>query len=151
MPFWRHYFHLVWSTKNRQPLIHPEMESLLYAYLIKKAAELGVYVYAINGMEDHIHIIAAISPRWNVAKVVQRLKGASSHYVNHVLESEEHFAWQTGYGSLTLGETQRARAEAYVRNQKQHHAEDTVNEWLERTEEDNTGPTFPPVPEEPEG
>ena len=49
MPFWRLNYHLVWSTKNRESLIQPNIEQRLYGYLINKAAELGVYVYAING------------------------------------------------------------------------------------------------------
>jgi putative transposase len=39
MPFWRLYYHLVWATKNREPLIVPQIEPRLYAYLVHKAAE----------------------------------------------------------------------------------------------------------------
>mgnify|MGYP000860881525 CR=1 FL=1 len=136
MPFWRHCYHLIWATKNRQPLIQPEFETRLYDYIISKAAELETYVYAINGWYDHVHLIVAIPPTHSVAEVVKMLKGASSHYINHTLQLEEAFGWQAGYGSLTLGEKQRPIAEAYVREQKQHHAEATTNPWLERCEED---------------
>ncbi len=138
MPFWRNYFHLVWATKGRRPLIRPEIEVQLYAYLARKADELGVRTYEINGTEDHIHIVAAIPPKQSVAEVVRRLKGSSSHYVNTILKSEERFAWQRGYGCLTLGESQRERVEAYVRAQKEHHRERTTNTRLETTEEEET-------------
>jgi REP element-mobilizing transposase RayT len=49
MPFWRLYYHLVWSTKNREHFISPAVEDQLYAYIVNKAAELDVRVYAING------------------------------------------------------------------------------------------------------
>ncbi len=51
---------------------------------------------------------------------------ASSHFVNHVLRPPDHFGWQRGYGSMSMGETQRPIAVAYAQNQKQHHAQQTT-------------------------
>ena len=141
MPFWRNYYHLVWATKNREPLIQPKYESLLYGYIVNKGAEMDVQTYAIGGCADHIHLIVSIPPKHAVAYVVKNLKGASSHYVNHVLCPENiKFTWQNGYGCLTLGEKQRPKAEEYVLKQKQHHKESTTNSWLEHCEELDDGP-----------
>ena len=141
MSFWRNYYHLVWATKKREPLIQPEFEAQIYSYIVNKGAEMGIYTYAIGGVADHIHLIAAIPPKHAVAYVVKNLKGASSHYVNHVIRPAYlTFAWQIGYGCLTLGETQRPIAEAYVRMQKQHHKDQSTNRWLERCEELDEGP-----------
>ena len=140
MSFWRNYYHLIWTTKNREPLIRPEFEGQLYSYLIKKAAELGCYTYAIGGIIEHVHAVLAIPPKHAVAYVVKTLKGGSSHYVNHVIRPANRFDWQRGYGCLTLGETQRTRAVLYVQQQKQHHAESTANAWLERADEFDEGP-----------
>jgi REP element-mobilizing transposase RayT len=140
MSFWRLYYHLVWTTKERQPLIVPEIEERLLGYLIRKAAELGVYVYAINSVLDHVHLIVAIPPALAVADVVKNLKGASSHHLNHSVSLEFLFEWQRGYGALSLGERQRAGAEEYVRQQKRHHQQQTVNAWLERADEFDEGP-----------
>ena len=141
MPFWRLYYHLVWATKNREPLIPDGLEERLYAYLVHKAAELGVYVYAVNGWEDHVHLIVAIPPSLAVSEVVRRLKGASSHELNLPGGLETTFAWQRGYGALSLGERQRPDAEAYVRDQKAHHSRQGANAWLERHAEFDEGPT----------
>jgi len=126
------------------PLIRAEFEERLFGYMIRKAVEMGVIVYAINGTEDHVHAVVAIPPKQNVAAVVKRLKGASSHYVNHVICPDGHFAWQSGYGCLTVGEKQRNIAEKYVQEQKQHHASKSTNGWLERYADEDEGP-------EPEG
>ena len=138
--FWRLYCHLVWATKNREPLIGAEMEDRLYGYIVRKAADLGVYVYAINGWSDHLHLVIAIPPKHAVADVVKRLKGASSHHVNHCGGLEYEFAWQRGYGALSLGEGQRPKAVAYVQEQKAHHQRQTANAWLERCAEFDEGP-----------
>jgi putative transposase len=140
MAFWRLYYHLVWSTKNREPLIQAEIEKRLYAYIVRKAAELGCYVYVINGWYDHVHLIIAIPPKLAVADVVKRLKGASSHDLNHAAGLDHEFAWQRGYGALSLGERQRPQAEAYVNNQKAHHSQQTSIAWLERDDELDEGP-----------
>ncbi|HSM58598.1 MAG TPA: IS200/IS605 family transposase [Candidatus Sulfomarinibacteraceae bacterium] len=140
MPFWRTYYHLVWATKNRAPLIVPDVELELHGYLISKAREIGVRVYALNGWVDHVHLIVSIPPKSSVADVVKRLKGASAFHVNQLLGNEGRFAWQRGYGVLTLGERQRGRAEAYVHQQKEHHRRKTTNQWLERMDEFDEGP-----------
>lgn len=140
MPFYRLYYHLVWATKNREPLIQPEIENRLFGYIVNKAAESGVYIYAINGWDDHIHLVASIPPKHAVADVVKRLKGASSHNLNHVGGLDGSFGWQRGYGALTVGEQHRPIAEAYVQNQKEHHQKQSTNAWLERYAEFDEGP-----------
>lgn len=130
----------MWATKNREHLIVPTIEARLYAYIVNKAAELGVYVYAIKGWYDHIHLVVSIPPKHAVAYVVKRLKGASSHDLNQAGGLDYQFAWQRGYGALSLGERQRPKAEAYVENQKKHHEQQTMNAWLERYAEFDEGP-----------
>jgi len=142
MPFWRTYYHLVWATKNREPLITEKVEDRLYTYLLHKAAELEAVVYAINGWSDHVHLIAATPPHVSVAQFVKLLKGASSHDLNQQ-GLDFHFAWQRGYGVLTLGQKQRAHAEAYVRQQKEHHRQETTSAWLERSSEVDEAPSEP--------
>ena len=62
MSFWRHYYHIVWATKARRPLITAQVEVRLYGYLVSKACELETHVYAINGIADHVHLVASIPP-----------------------------------------------------------------------------------------
>jgi putative transposase len=133
-------YHLVWATKNREHLIRPEIEGRLHGYIVGKAAELGVHVYAINGWCDPVHLVVSIPPKHAVAYVVKRLKGASSHDLNDSGELGYHLAWRRGYGALSLGERQRPVAEAYVADQKQHHECQTANAWLERYTEFDAGP-----------
>ena len=143
MSFWRNYYHLTWSTKNRLPLIKPSFEAALFGYILRKAAQLEVYVYAINGTENHIHAIVSIPPKYCVSEVVKLIKGASSHYVNHSIHPTDQFAWQQGYGCLTVSEKQRSVAEEYVNNQKTHHRENKTVPWLEKQSELEEGPERP--------
>jgi putative transposase len=141
MSFWRHYVHLVWTTKHRQLFISEVIEPRLYTQMVNKSAEIDCYVYAINGMADHVHLVLAIPPKHSVAEVVKTLKGASSHFVDHVLRPVElNFEWQRGYGCFSMGHSQLSRAIAYVDLQKEHHAQQTTNAWLEQSSELDDGP-----------
>ena len=128
--FWRTHYHLVWTTKNRSPLITPEREQILYGYIQGKADAIGCIVQAIGGINDHIHLVISIPPTLSVADSVKQLKGSSAYHLNHS-QTGEWFGWQRGYGVLTVGSRQCDRAIAYVLNQKEHHQEKSTIAALE--------------------
>ncbi|MEM8640653.1 MAG: IS200/IS605 family transposase [Cyanobacteria bacterium P01_G01_bin.54] len=133
MAFWRTYYHLIWATHNRQPLIQPEYEKGLYGYIKGKADALGCILHAIGGVEDHIHLVVSIPPKLAVSEFVRRVKGGSAHYINHLSEEPGILLkWQEGYGVFSLGGKQLERAKAYVNRQKEHHAQETILAALER-------------------
>ncbi len=138
MPYWRTFYHIVWTTKHRAPLITPEIEAVIFPSIAPQAREEGAVVYALNGVADHVHLVAAIPPRIAVAPFVGELKGRSSFIVGNKLNVV--FAWQTGYGVHTFGEKHLPWVIGYVENQKAHHAAQMVNARLEASLEDDDGP-----------
>ena len=68
MSYWQLFYHLVWSTKNRQPLLTPLVEKHIYGYLTSKATGLKGVVYTIGGTTDHVHMVVAIPPAISVSK-----------------------------------------------------------------------------------
>ncbi len=131
MSLWQLYYHIVWATKERQPLIIPHKEPDLYDYMIGKSDALRCIVHAIGGMEDHIHLVVSIPPTMAIAEFVKNIKGSSSYYFNHSLTSTSNkFAWQEGYGVFSLGSKQLEQAVNYVKNQKNHHLQGTTNSHL---------------------
>jgi putative transposase len=138
MTYWRTYYHIVWATKHRAPLITPEVEAILFPVIVGKACEMGAIVYALNGTGDHVHLAVAIPPRLAVASLVGDVKGRSSHVVNHQIAGD--FAWQTGYGVLTFSEKHLPWVVDYVRQQKEHHACQAIQFQLEVCPENDDGP-----------
>jgi putative transposase len=133
MALWRLYYHLVWATKNREPLIDKQREDKLYSYLIGKANSLKCIVHAVNGTEDHVHLIVSIPPVLSIANFVKQIKGSSAHFLNHLgSNNETSFGWQAGYGVFSMGQKQLAQGVSYVNNQKIHHAQGTFIPSLER-------------------
>jgi putative transposase len=134
MTYWRLYYHLIWGTKNRLPLIAPDFESSLYSVLVSKASALGASVHAVGGTQDHIHLAASIPPSISISSFTGQLKGNSAHYINHILLPPVEFKWQHEYGVVSFGSKQLETLVHYVLNQKQHHAQDTLLALLEQAD-----------------
>lgn len=142
MALWRLYYHLVWATKERQPLIIPARESQLYSYIIGKADSLGCIIHSIGGIEDHLHLVTSVPPSLSIADFVKHIKGSSAHKFNQDSPpTSAKFSWQRGYGIFSLGGKQLDEAIAYVSNQKQHHSQGTAIPSLERDNYEDDSPT----------
>jgi len=135
MPYWKLYYHFVWGTKNRLSLIDSDLESELYRVIVAKAQNLNGFVYAIGGMEDHVHLAVSIPPKLAPAKFIGDVKGNSSHYGNHVIRPDFEFYWQDEYGVLSFGERNLASVVRYIHNQKQHHTDRTLIAAMERMDD----------------
>jgi putative transposase len=141
MALWRLYYHFVWATKGREPLLTTERESVLHRYMIGKADALKCIVHAVNGTVDHVHLITSIPPTLSISEFVKNIKGSSAHYANHNLSAiSGGFSWQAGYGVFSLGRKQLDQAIAYVQNQKIHHAQSTTIAVLEQETDDEDAP-----------
>ena len=135
MPYWKLYYHFIWGTKNRLPFIDSALESDLYRAIAAKAQDLGGFVHAISGTEDHVHLAISIPPKVASAKFIGDVKGNSSHYVNHIIKPDFEFYWQDEYGVLSFGEKNLPAVVRYIRNQKLHHANGTLIAAMEMTDD----------------
>jgi len=131
MAYWRLYYHLVWATKERLPLITSEREAKLYPYIIAKADSLSCIIHAIGGIENHIHVVVSIPPKLAIADFIKNIKGSSAHFLNQHSSSTNKFVWQEGYGVFSLGSKQLHQAVDYAKNQKIHHLQGTAIASLE--------------------
>lgn len=131
MSLWRIYYHLVWATRSRLPMITPSVEAALYQYINDKARQMKCQIHAIGGIENHVHLVVSIPPTVAVSSFVKDIKGASSRYISLSNLSDEAFAWQQRFGVFSLGGKQLEAAVNYALNQKQHHAQGTINTALE--------------------
>lgn len=126
------YFHFVWATRNRLPIITPAIEKRLFPYIGLKCKEFGYILYAVNGIEDHVHVLVELTPAMLIADVAKNLKGASSHYINKESGLGEMLYWQDGYGVVSLRKAEVSKVVNYIQNQKEHHAVGRLSEVLER-------------------
>jgi REP element-mobilizing transposase RayT len=114
-------YHLVFSTKNREPLIAPERSSRIHEYLGGHIRGEGGVAYEIGGMPDHVHILARLKPVHSISDFMRDLKSHSSGWIHSTFPELGGFAWQDGYGAFTVSHSQIGRVGQYIRNQAMHH------------------------------
>lgn len=114
-------YHIVFSTKDRSPLITNEREDRLYEYIGGIIRGLGGILLMINGIDDHVHILAKLRPDRAVSDVLRDLKSNASGWMHDVFPDAKHFAWQNGYGAFSVGPSDIERIRKYIENQKIHH------------------------------
>jgi putative transposase len=133
MPFWKCYYHINWSTKNRQPLIIADWEMIIFAAIEEKSKEMKSEIFALNAAYDHIHVAVTIPPSKSIGDWVGKVKGYSSRAINTAYQLDERFRWQSGYGVMTFGVTHLPYVIDYILEQKKRHADNQLNSYLERT------------------
>jgi putative transposase len=122
------HYHLVFSTKNRQPFLVEAIRDRVFAYLGGIARKNGINALEIGGVADHVHLLLSIPAPLPVSKAVQLLKGGSSHWLKETFPNMNDFARQDGYAAFTVGQSQLDDIRAYIRSQPEHHRTKTFAE-----------------------
>lgn len=122
------YVHIVFSTKGRQALINPDLQSRLWAYMGGIARENQMKALSIGGTTDHVHVLLSLPTTSTVAKAVQLIKGGSSKWVHDTFEGLRKFAWQGGYGAFSVSASLLEETIRYIGNQSEHHKRKTFQE-----------------------
>jgi len=115
------FYHLVFSTKNRQQFINEKIERDLYKYVIGIFRNLDAACIEINGMPDHVHILALLPPKIAVSEVLRDVKSNSSRWIHDNFRQLADFAWQDGFSAFTVSKSQVEGVRQYIREQKSHH------------------------------
>ena len=120
--------HIVFSTKNRGPLIQPEIENELYAYMASICNASDCHAHQIGGVQNHIHIACNLSRTISVSKLLEEAKKSSSKWIKTKGAAYQNFAWQNVYGAFSLGMSQLSTVKQYIAQQKKHHKHKTFQE-----------------------
>lgn len=123
------HYHLVFSTKNRLPLITAEWRERLHEYLGGTVNGLGGFSQGVGGTDDHVHLLVGLKATHCLADFMRELKKASSVWVRDEVGVRD-FAWQEGYGAFTVSPTARPMVRQYIAHQEQHHAVKSYREEL---------------------
>jgi REP element-mobilizing transposase RayT len=128
------YVHFVWATLNREKVISSDVEPLLYRAIAAACRKIKGMPLEIGGLEDHVHALVRMPGTVCNAEMAKAMKGSSSHLFNSVTNPGQLFRWQGGYGALSVSPKDLPAAREYIRNQKQRHAENRIEEEWERIE-----------------
>ena len=111
--------HVIFSTKDREPLIRVEIKSELLAYLGGLTRELKGKAYGINCTNNHVHMLVSLPPSVSIADALRFIKANSSGWVRE--KWKKPFAWQLGYGAFSVSKSNVPGVLKYIANQEAHH------------------------------
>ena len=125
-------YHIIFSTKDRRPLITPEYEIRLYEYLGGTIRKVGGISLELNGTADHIHLLAKLRPDCALSDVLRELKANATGWMHDVFPSLKNFSWQRGYGAFTVSQSSVEAVRRYIARQKEHHRKTSFrNEFIQ--------------------
>ena len=122
------FYHIVFGTKRREPLVSATLCKDLYAYIGGIIRAHKSALVEIGGMPDHVHLVVRTRPDISVSELVRLVKANSSKWANERGGSTGRFAWQEGYGAFSVSFSQLPALREYVRNQAEHRRTRTFEE-----------------------
>jgi putative transposase len=125
-------YHLVFRTKGGRKTLVPEYSRELYAYIMGIIRKKNCYLYRINGMEDHIHILCDLHPSIALADFMRDIKTSSSIWLKQSGKFPEFIGWSDGYAALTYSWNDKSMITNYIKNQQKHHKKESCDDELKR-------------------
>ncbi|MBL0153063.1 MAG: IS200/IS605 family transposase [Chitinophagaceae bacterium] len=132
MPFSKIWIHLVWSTKNREPLLTDNIRRKVFNHIRENADKKKIEIDSINGYTDHVHLLLVLQPTQSIAEITHWIKGESSHWINKNKICSGAFEWQDDYFAVSVSEKNVPKLQAYINNQEKHHHSKTFEEEYDK-------------------
>ncbi len=126
------WYHIIWSTKNRQKTISLSIQNRLYSYLGGITKLEGADLIRINGIEDHVHLLLKLNPTHCPCDIIRTLKCNSSSWIHETWPEMKGFSWQNGYSIFTVSHSGIDDVIRYIQNQDEHHRRMSFAEELKK-------------------
>lgn len=125
-------YHLVFCTKYRKKALTEEHSRELYAYILGIVKNKNCFLYRINGVEDHIHMLTDLHPSLALADYIRDIKASSSLWLKQHGGFPEFEGWAEGYAALTYAWRDKDMIVNYIINQKEHHKKERFEDEYRR-------------------
>ena len=111
--------HVVWSTKERRPLISDTVRPNLHGYMAGILKNIESPALVFNSVADHVHVLCQLSKNVAACKLVEEVKKSSSKWMKE--QGVSDFAWQNGYGVFSVSQSNVDAVRKYIEEQAEHH------------------------------
>ena len=128
MSYIKIWIHAVWGTKNRQPLLKEPVLSTVCKHILNNTKEKCIYIDAINGHDEHVHVLMLLKHDHSISKQMQLIKGESAFWINKNNITKANFEWADKYFAASVSDDKIDKVRAYIRNQQAHHKHHTFEE-----------------------
>ena len=114
-------YHIIFSTKQREPTIDANLRPRLHAYIGGIINEAHGKPIVVGGVEDHVHIFTHLPATLSISDAVRVIKSNSSKWVHQDHADRHSFAWQSGYAAFTVSPSKYDDLRRYIEDQEAHH------------------------------
>jgi putative transposase len=123
------HYHVVFSSKKRQPIIAAKWRPRLFRYFAGMAVNLKGKCVVSGGTDDHVHLLVELNAMHRLADFVREIKRGSSIWIHGDI-GDRRFEWQEGYAGITVSPSAINAVRRYIENQEEHHRERSFIEEL---------------------
>jgi putative transposase len=125
-------YHIIFRTKSSKKSLSQEHIKELYAYILGTIKNKNCFLYRINGIEDHLHILCDLHPSIALADYMRDIKTSSSIWLKQSGKFSNFEAWADGYAALTYAWKDKDIIVNYIKNQQEHHKNESFEDELRR-------------------
>ena len=83
----------------------------------------GGYLYRINSVSDHVHLLFTMPPIISISDFMKAIKASSSKIIKTKEGFENFKSWGEGYAALSYSLRDKDKIAKYIINQQEHHKE----------------------------
>jgi REP element-mobilizing transposase RayT len=120
--------HIIFSTKNRAPILTENIHQELFAYLIAVFEDINGKALTLNCTGNHIHILASLPRDMAPSKIIEKIKTGTSLWIKKRFPDAKDFYWQSGYGCFSVSKSGVESVKKYIANQFEHHKKMTFED-----------------------
>ncbi len=118
------YYHIVFSTKNRESILIKNQREDLFKYIWGILKNKKCILYRINAVEDHIHILSSLHPSISLSDLIRFLKTSTASWIKKNNVFPYFHNWQEGYGAFSISHEAKGNVIEYIIGQEEHHKKD---------------------------
>lgn len=122
------FVHIIFSTQGREKNLHQKFRDELFKYISGIISNKKQKPFAVNGTNNHIHILVGITPNISISDLVRDIKHSSTNFIKEKKFIKHQFHWQKGFGAFTYSKSQVDSVIDYIINQEEHHKKRTFEE-----------------------
>ena len=122
---------VVRTYKSGNTLPTDDHRKFLYRIIWGIIKNKGGYLYRINSMSDHVHLLFTMPATIALSDFMKAIKASSSKIIKTKEGFEKFVAWSEGYAALSCNLRDKDAIVKYIINQQEHHNKVTLkNEYI---------------------
>ncbi len=125
------YLHLILTTRNSAPLIDETWRNELYRLFENRLRLKGHELLAINGSDNHVHILVSTSSEFSIAEIIKDLKMQSLQFAFSLTSRQKRLRWQRGFAAMSYSHSQVNAVVKFINAQQTYHATKSYKEEME--------------------